>query len=398
MVVFARVAEGAAEIQLFGVVLQRAGAAVGALADDVGRREEGLENHGLNLRHAHRVDVHQHHVGDVLGSDVAVVGGVGVLVVGAPDGVFEASGTFLVAGLEDYGALVEEGPREVVEVVLVSAAIGAGVEQDARQLGAGRRAGHRQPAVDEQLCGGAHHVAHHGGEGGIGRPEVRHLAAVGEGEEAVFIVDGAAEFRDKGVGAQVLGNGILAFDACKKSLHAGLGAATALDVVVAALHLQESRADGKVGAAVGGGGVEVSHHEGHVVVAHVAHEAEVEALELGGAHVAAVFILAVECLEARQVAVVGGVPVDGVDVPEDIARAHALPQVLELAGVGVVGQLAVLAREGHIVGILAAAAGQDGQQDKEVCKDESLTCAFHCGNGNAFSNLTIALILQSWKK
>ena len=101
---------------------------------------------------------------------------------------------------------------------------------------------------------------------------VRHLAPVGEGEEAVVVVDRGAEFGDVGGAAAGVGNGVLACDAGEEGLEGCLCVASTFDVVVAVLNLEETRTDGEVGGDVAWAGVEVFDAEEHVVVAHFAYQ------------------------------------------------------------------------------------------------------------------------------
>ena len=70
-------------------------------------------------------------------------------------------------------------------------------------------------------------------------------------------------------------------------------------------------------------------------------------------HISDLLKLFVKFLKCRMIPLVHGIPVGGVNIPEDVARAENFPKVFELLGVGAIGQFPILPDVGHVVGLLA---------------------------------------------
>ena len=131
------VAKGAAIVEVdVGVGLQGAVGSIGTLADGVDGRQDDFGTHGFYFAHADGVEVAEDDKGDLLGSDVAMIGAIGLNGIGSPNRVFEASGAFLVACFHHFGGLVEKRAYEIVEVVLEAAGVGTVIEDDAGKLAA----------------------------------------------------------------------------------------------------------------------------------------------------------------------------------------------------------------------------------------------------------------------
>lgn len=208
------------------------------------------------------------------------------------------------------------------------------------------------------------------GEGGHGLPEVWHQTAVGKAEEDVVVCDvGGDGFFKKRETALLVGQyGVaLRFDVAEEVVDIDFLVGVGFDVVVALVHLHASRTDGEAVIALARMGMDILDDDGHVVVAHGAEDGTVEGVELVETDWAARSVLAVELLKGGQVAGVDGIPVDGVDIPEGIAGADALPDEGELLGVCVVGQFVALADIGDVVRLFAAGAKKergDGDGDE----------------------------------
>lgn len=96
-------------------------------------------------------------------------------------------------------------------------------------------------------------------------------------------------------------------------------------------------------------GMDVLNDDGHVVVFHVAKDAVVKVVEVVETDTVAFGITLVEGTETRKIASVDSIPVGGVDIPEGIACADALPDEGELIFIGAICQFMALADVGDIV-------------------------------------------------
>ena len=108
-------------------------------------------------------------------------------------------------------------------------------------------------------------------------------------------------------------------------------------------------------------GMDVLDDDGHVVVFHVAEDAVVKIVEVVETDTVAFGITLVECSKTRKKAVVDSIPVGGINIPEGIACADALPDEGELIFIGAVCQFMALADVGDIVRLLAT--GTENQED-----------------------------------
>ena len=360
------VAKGSTVVEVdVGIGLQGAVGTVCALANGVDRREGGFGTEGFYLAHADGVDVAEDDIGDALGGDVAVVFLVGIDVVGSPLGVFETSGTFFVAGLHDLDRLVDEGADEVVEVVLIAACVATVVEDDTRQLVARGVGDGTKPVVEDLRAvtcrGSIAKAADDWGEGGHGLPEVGHTTAIGQLEEDVVVGDvGRDGLLAEGEGAELVGEDGIAFglDTVEECKDGGTLAGVVLDEIVALADLYPTRIDDYQFAGVGRMGMDVLDDDGHVVVRHVAEDAVVKVVEVVESDAVAFGLTLVEGTETGKIITVDSIPVGGVDIPEGIACADALPDEGELLLVSVVGQLMALADIGDIVRLLATGTKQ----------------------------------------
>ena len=122
----------------------------------------------------------------------------------------------------------------------------------------------------------------------------------------------------------LLGDGILIPDTRQKALHARLRGTARFNIVVATLHLPQSRLDDSQ-QGIARSRMEILDHESHVMVTHIAHHGGIQVGQLRGVDVTAVGKFLVKSFEARQKTVVGSIPVNGIHIPEYISRTQTLP-------------------------------------------------------------------------
>ena len=163
-------------------------------------------------------------------------------------------------------------------------------------------------------------------------------------------------------GRLMCGEAILPVDTVEESAHRYLFIVNRFEIVIPRCHFGLSGPEGSIWLGVVGRGVDIPYHDGHVVVDHAAQSTVIECLQVVDGHVAAGLVLSIQGFELGHKLIVDSVPVGFFDIPEHITHADALPEVVELRGIGVVGQSAILPDIGIIVGLLAAAGEKQGDK------------------------------------